>query len=122
MNKELKAQHMETITDPRAVQVYGWLCDACERREGGMTNADQMLVASIARCEQVQQALIADIKERGIGKEYSNGRQKYYQENKSIAKMFASAEQQRKLMAELRLTPSARKATPVTPEDDFDGY
>ena len=58
MNQELRAQHFETITNPCAMQMYDRLCAACEMREGGMTDADQMLVADIARAEQIKQALL----------------------------------------------------------------
>lgn len=119
MNETLKAQHMQTITETNAVAVYEALCAACETREGGMTEADQMLVADIARTEQIKQALIADIAARGIGQERYNGRQKYWQENKSVAQVRGCAEQQRKHLAELRLTPNSRRAAPVTLEDDF---
>lgn len=118
MNDELRKQHMDRITDPCAERVYNLLCGACEQREGGMTDADQMLVADIAQAEQVKQLLSADIAERGVGSERYNGRQKYYQENKSLAQLRAQAEQQRRNLAELRLTPNARKAAPVSPEDD----
>ena len=49
MNEALKAMHMQTITEENAVKMYDALCDACEMREGGMTDPDQMLVADIAR-------------------------------------------------------------------------
>ena len=52
MNDELKAVHMQTITHPDAVRMYDDLCAACEMREGGMTDPDQMLVADIARADQ----------------------------------------------------------------------
>ena len=119
MNDTLRNRHMETITEPSAVEMYDNLCAACEMREGGMTDPDQMLVADIARSEQIKQELIADIKERGIGQERYNGRQKYYQENKSVAQVRAFAEQQRKHLSELRLTPNSRKAAPVIVDDEF---
>lgn len=120
MNQELQAQHFETITNPCAMQMYDRLCAACEMREGGMTDADQMLVADIARAEQIKQALLEDIAHRGIGQERSNGRQKYWQENRSVTQARAYAEQQRKHLSELRLTPNSRKAAPVMyDQDDF---
>ncbi len=122
MNEALKALHMQTITEKNAMDMYDMLCAACEQREGGMTDADQMLVADIARAEQIKQALIADIGKRGIGSERSNGRQKYWQDNKSVAQVRAYAEQQRKHLSELRLTPNSRKAAPVMLEDDFNAF
>lgn len=122
MNIELRAQHMETITDPKAIVIYDMMCDACEKREGGMTDADQMLCADIARAEQIKQMCLADITDRGLGRERSNGRQRYYAENKSCSVLRAFTEQQRKCMAELKLTPGSRKAAGINLEDDFDNF
>ena len=57
MNEELKLRHLATITHESAVEMYEKLCAACEQREGGMTDPDQMLVADIARAEQIKQQL-----------------------------------------------------------------
>lgn len=122
MNEALKAMHMQTITEKNAVNMYEALCAACEMREGGMTDPDQMLVADIARAEQIKQMLIADIDARGIGGEHYNGRQRYWQENKSVAQVRAYAEQQRKHLSELRLTPNSRKAAPVMLDDEFGDF
>ena len=73
MNEELKLRHLATITHESAVEMYEKLCAACEQREGGMTDPDQMLVADIARAEQIKQQLLDDIAKRGIGQERSNG-------------------------------------------------
>jgi hypothetical protein len=119
MNEQLQIRHMQTIVEPGAVEMYDKLCEACEKREGGMTDPDQMLVADIALAEQVKQALITDIAKRGIGQERSNGRQRYYQENKSVAQLRAQSEQQRRHLSELRLTPNSRKAAAVIVDDEF---
>lgn len=122
MNNELKHMHMMSIEDPAAVSMYNMLCDACEGRDGGMADADQMLIADCARLEQTKQILIADIRERGIGQERKNGRQTYYQENKSVAAVRGVMEQQRKLLSELRLTPNSRKADVVAVNDEFSDF
>lgn len=119
MNNELKAIHMQTIHHTDVRRMYDDLCAACERREGGMTDPDQMLVADIARAEEIKQMLLDDIAKRGIGQERSNGRQKYWAENKSVAQFRACAEQQRKHLAALRLTPDSRKAAAVSVDDEF---
>ena len=72
-----------------------------------------------ARAEQIKQQLVDDNAKRGIGQERSNGRQKYWQENRSVAQVRAYAEQQRKHLSELRLTPNSRKAASVLMDDDF---
>lgn len=122
MNTELKNMHMKSIEDPAAVSMYDMLCDACEGRDGGMTDTDQMLIADAARLEQTKQILIEDIKVRGIGQERKNGSQRYYQENKSIASLRSVMEQQRKLLSELRLTPNSRKADVVAVNDEFSEF
>lgn len=122
MNTAIKREHWKRITDPRARKMYGRLCDACERRADGMTDADQMLVGDIAYAEQVKQLLMDDINERGLGQERSNGRQRYWQENKSPAQYRAFCEQQRKHLAELKLTPAKRGDEAVEIHDDFDAF
>ena len=122
MNNALRKEHFKRITDKRARHMYDYLVDACERRPEGMTDADQMLVADIACSEQIKQQLMDDVAERGIGQERYNGRQKYWQENKSPAQLRAYTEQQRKHMAELKLTPSKRHAAAVEIDDDFDSF
>lgn len=122
MNEALREMHFERITDEKARQVYDYLCDACDRRTGGITDADQMLVSDYAYAEQVKGVLVDDIAQRGIGQERYNGRQKYWQDNKSLAHMRSYCDQQRKLLAELRLTPNGRRAESVDIDDDFDSF
>ncbi len=122
MNSSMKREHFRRITDPSARRMYNRLCDACEMREDGMTDADQILVADVAYTEQVKQLLIADIEKRGIGEERRNGRQVYWADNKSIPQLRACSEQQRKHLAELKLTPSKRHAAAVELDDDFDNF
>lgn len=122
MNEELRTTHFEGITDEKARKLYDLLCDACEKRPDGMADADQALVADVAYLEQVKELLRADIRERGIGREQRNGRQTYWADNKSLAHYRASAESQRKLLAELKLTPAGRKANAVEIDDDFDQF
>ena len=122
MNEELRGEHFERITDEKARHVYDYLCDACDRRPGGMTDPDQMLVADVAFAEQVKAQLTEDIAKRGIGHEARNGRQTYWQDNKSLAHFRAYCDQQRKHLSELRLTPNGRKAESVVINDDFDNF
>lgn len=122
MNEQLREEHLGEITNEKARHVYDQLCAACDRREGGMEDADQMLVADIAFAEQVKEMLKEDILKRGIGKEMSNGRQRYWQDNKSLAHLRAYCESQRKHLNELRLTPVGRKAAQIQIDDDFDSF
>lgn len=122
MNEALRREHFMRVTDKRARHMYDRLCDACERRPDGITDADQMLVADIAFAEQIKQMLMDDVAQRGIGQERYNGRQKYWQENKSLSQYRAFSEQQRKHMGELKLTPVRRQAVAVEIDDDFDSF
>ena len=122
MNNALRKEHFQRIQDRKARHMYDYLCDACEKRPDGMTDADQMLVADVAYAEQVKQMLMDDIAARGLGQERRNGRQVYWQENKSPAQLRAFSEQQRKHLAELKLTPSKRHAAAVEIDDDFDSF
>ncbi len=122
MNSAMKREHFKRITDVMARKMYNRLCLACEKRPDGMTDPDQMLIADIAYAEQVKQMLQADIEKRGIGEERRNGRQVYWADNKSIPQLRACSEQQRKHLAELKLTPSGRKEKTVEVDDDFDTF
>ena len=122
MNTKMQREHWLQITDEHARSMYRRLCDACEKRQDGITDADQMLVADVAYAEQLKGMYAADIAERGLGTERSNGRQRYWQENKSPAQIRALSEQQRKHLSELKLTPAGRKAASVEIDDDFDAF
>lgn len=123
MNARLREEHFETLASPIAKEAYDMLLDACEKREGGATDADQMLIYNYARAEDIKQICIEDMAKHGLGTERYNGRQHYFQENKAIGHERASAEQQRKILVELRLTPQARKALPVSiDEDAFENF
>ena len=122
MNEELRAQHFERVTDEKARKVYDYLCDACDRRSGGMTDPDQMLVSDIAFAEQIKGLLMDDIAVRGIGKEARNGRQTYWQANRSLSDLRSWSDQQRKHLNELKLTPIRRDVAAVEINDDFDNF
>ena len=122
VNDALRDEHFLTITEDGARHAYDYLCRACDSRPDGLTDADQMLIADYAYAEQVKAQLMRDIRERGIGQERYNGRQKYWADNKSLAHYRAYADQQRKHLAELKLTPRGRGAQQVSIEDDFDNF
>ena len=122
MNDALRAQHMEQITDPSAVAMYDRLCAACGQRPDGVSEQDQMLIADVATMEQLKQQLFADIRARGVVEDWHNGRQRMKRENKSLQAVRQLMEQQRKHLAELRLTPNSRKAATVPVNDEFDEF
>lgn len=122
MNSDLKKIHLKKLTDKDAQSLYDRLCAACEERDGGMTDSDQMIVADVCQAEQIKLLLISDIALRGIGQQRENGRQQYYEENKSLAQFRQFCESQRKGLSELRLTPSSRKAAVVEIDDEFSAF
>lgn len=122
MNDTLKAMHMETITGTTAIAFYYLLCEACEEREGGMMDADQLIVADYAYMEQIKQELLGDVAERGIMVEFKNGKQHMIVENKSVQQIRTIMDQQRKHLSELRLTPGSRKAAPIILDDEFGNF
>ena len=122
INEAMREEHFQRITDERARAMYDRICAACDSREEGIRDPDQMIAADIAYAEQIKQMLQDDIIARGIGCERRNGRQTYWQDNKSLAHFRAYSEQQRKQLGELRLTPVRRRAAVISIEDDFDTF
>ena len=123
MTESISLQHAERIKTPEGLEMYRKICAECEQREGGMTETDQMLVLDLALTEDIKQLLLEDIHDRGLGSVHNNGRQSYYKENASIPRLRAMMDQQRKILAELRLTPASRKAVQISMfKDDFDEF
>ncbi|AIQ69546.1 P27 family phage terminase small subunit [Paenibacillus graminis] len=90
-----------------------------------------MLADNMALLEQLKQQHIKDIKSRGAVELFKNGTQEMYRQNKSVDAVLKIIESQRKLQAELKLTPASdRKVSGVVnPEgeggdsgDDFTKY
>ena len=129
MNMELREQHMKQLTDPETGQVnpmvekmYDALCAACLKRPEGLSDQDQMMVADIVNMEVLKQQLYEDIRTRGVVEDFRNGRQKLKRDNKSVQGVRMLMDQQRKHLAELRLTPNSRKAAPVSLDDGFEDF
>lgn len=122
VNDELRVDAFEHVTDERARAVYDMLCRACENRDDGMTDADQLLVGDYAYAEQLKRLHREDVLKRGIGKNYSNGRQSYYKENPSIKEIRDQTKLQADILDRLKLSAKARKATPGDIDDDFDTF
>ena len=122
IDEQLREQHYQRVTNEAARGMYERLCAACEQRPGGLSGADQMLIGDVAFAEQIKQLLMDDIAARGLSMKRYNGRQEYWQENRSPAQYRAYCDQQRKMLAELKLTPASRKAEQVVLEDEFDKF
>ena len=122
IDESLRKEHFEIIQDDKARKMYDYLCMECEKRTGGMIGADQLLVYDVAYMEQVKTMLRESIAQKGIGKEVRNGRQTYFAENKSLQQFRSYCDQQRKLLSELKLTPTGRKAAESSADDEFDAF
>ncbi|MDD3410333.1 MAG: P27 family phage terminase small subunit [Eubacteriales bacterium] len=122
MNDKIREQHLKNVTDARAVEMYDKLCDDYERQYGALSEGAQSIIADIAVMEQQKRALNADVAERGAMEEFHNGRQHFWRENKAIQAARALAEQQRKHLNELKLTPASQSVNPDTVNDDFNSF
>ena len=91
-----------------AVDMFNILVSILEA-ENKMSQETLMIVDNIVLLEQAKQYLIDDIKKRGVVELFKQGEQEFYRENKSVDKLLKIVEQQRKLQAELRLTPASDK-------------
>lgn len=82
-----------------------------------------MIVDNMVLLEQIKGALVDDIRKRGAVELFKNGSQEMYRQNKSVSEIAKIVEQQRKLQAELKLTPASEKRVAKAVEgDDFSGY
>ncbi|MEG1891358.1 MAG: P27 family phage terminase small subunit [Clostridia bacterium] len=122
MNAEIRAQHLQNVTDAHAIEMYDGLCADYARQYGAVSNAAQSIIADVAVMEQTKRELNNDIEERGVMVTVYNGRQQFHQENKAIQAARALAEQQRKHLSELKLTPASQRVNPDAAEDDFNSF
>lgn len=118
----LKKQHRLEITSERAWDAYTRLEKAVCARAGTVDDPARLLIADYARYEALKEILLADISDRGLGREVNNYRQKYYKPNESIKELRSVTEQQRKLLNELRLTPASRKEEQIRLDDGFSEF
>lgn len=122
MNVEIMEKHLEGVTDSRAIELYVRLCEEYEKQYGAISEGAQTIIGDIAVMEQTKRELNADVAKRGAMEEFKNGRQHFWRENKAIQAARALAEQQRKHLNELKLTPASQRADPANAEDDFNSY
>lgn len=124
VDETLRTEHVTRFVEDKYVRLYDALCAEYERTQGALTGATQGIVADIVYQEQLKAALIRDINENGLGRKAYNGRQYYWQDNKSVGAYKGACEQQRKLYAELRLTPASSKLGVIgaAAEDEFNTF
>ena len=92
-------------------------------KENMLNDRTVMIVDNIVLLEQLKQEHFVDIKERGVVELFKNGSQEMFRENKSVDKILKIVEQQRKLQAELKLTPASdKRVAEVVTVDEFEDF
>ncbi|PLR93199.1 P27 family phage terminase small subunit [Bacillus sp. T33-2] len=91
------------------------------RIDSNLSERTIMLVDNMVLLEQLKQDAIEDIRVRGSVELFKNGSQEMFRENKSVDKILKIVEQQRKLQAELKLTPASDRKVSSVVETDPDG-
>ncbi|MED3720282.1 P27 family phage terminase small subunit [Geobacillus stearothermophilus] len=110
------------IKNKEAKKLFQILIQELEK-ENNLNDRTLMIVDNIVLLEQLKQEHMEDIKQRGVMELFKNGSQEMFRENKSVDKILKIVEQQRKLQAELKLTPaSEKKVAEVVEVDDFEKF
>jgi hypothetical protein len=92
-------------------------------KESNLNDKTIMIVDNIVLLEQLKHEHLDDIKERGVVELFKNGSQEMFRENKSVDKVLKIVEQQRKLQAELKLTPASdKRVAEVVTVDEFESF
>ena len=99
----------------------------CQERPDGARDADLDMIFDLCFAEDVKHDLQEDIRKRGVTVTSRNGRETYVKENPSMARLCRYAELQRKIRADLKITPAKRAApeeeeTQEEEEDSFDTF
>lgn len=108
MDQELRKQHLEKLWGDAAAQaLYDRVCEAAAQANGGLSSTAQHIAYQIADQERMANRYRQDIEKRGVIETWYNGRQHGIRENKSCAALRACLDLQRKLMSEIKITPSS---------------
>jgi phage terminase small subunit len=92
-------------------------------KDNNLNDRTIMIVDNMTLLEQLKQDHYKDIKQRGIVEIFEQGPQRFYRENKSVDKILKIVEQQRKLQAELKMTPASdKRVAEVVVVDDFEKF
>lgn len=123
MEMNLIPDIQDVLTDPQAQRLYDALTDEYQTQYGPPTETAALIIRDICVMEQTKQQLLEDVRKRGVMEKVVNGRQSYWRENKSISAAKQLADQQRKHLAELKLTPASKKGQQLPLlDDDFESF
>ena len=125
IDASLRQRHLEQLKYPESREMYDRTLALCQERPDGARNADLDMIFDLCFAEDVKHDLQEDIRKRGVTVTSRNGRETYVKENPSMARLCRYAELQRKLRADLKITPATRAAQeeeemPEEEEDAFD--
>lgn len=105
-----------------AKEMFNILVQVLEE-EDNLNDKTMIIVNNMVLLEELKQQHLDDIKKRGVVEWFENGSQQMWRENKSVGNVLKIVEQQRKLQAELKLTPASdKRVTEVVVEDEFDNF
>lgn len=111
-------QERARLISARAKDFYSRLIEQVGA-ERMITASIENMISDIAYLEQLKESFEADIEKRGATELFQQGRQRLYRENKSVAGLCRATDQQRKLLAALKLIqPSAGDDEPAQEEAD----
>lgn len=125
-DEALRQRHLTALQTEESRAMYDRTLAACAQR-GEILPSDQDMIFDLCCHEDVKQALQEDIRARGVTVETRNGRQIYKKENPALARLCRYAELQRRIRADLRITPAKRggndaEEDSADAEDDFDRF
>lgn len=112
------------LREGKARTMYAALCREYMRVHGVdvIPDSSLALLSDICMAEQIKARLLQEIESRPI-EHVRNGRQEYWKPNAAIAEVNRLSSNQRRNLAELKLTPASRKGASDAPaDDDFTNY
>lgn len=122
----LRQRHLSLLASAESREMYDRTLSQCLEKPGGVTGTDQDMIFDLCSAEDIKQELALDIKKRGVVVETRNGRQVFKKENPSMARMCRYTELQRKIRADLKITPAKRAPAeadaPEETTDDFENF
>lgn len=118
MNEEYPARVRAVCGEDQAIaDLYVEICGEVERVHGKPPSAAAIVqILDYVRLEQLKDRANEDIAQRGLGRMETNGRQRYWKDNKSAVLILKYMEQQRKILKGLGIGG----ADPMTEQDDSD--
>lgn len=122
MDIDLREKAFEKLQREETRTLYDGLVDQYENLYGPLDRSAQLLIESIAVAEEQKLECVEDIQKHGAVEMFYQGRQSLRRENPAVRIAQKVCEQQRKALAELKLTPNSRKAAPDAGDDAFDAF